>query len=220
LGAEINLAALACVLREDSNGVQITDPVQLCDCSRFGVSSRNSDPTIGSFVNNLATLRFMLTLHNPVGLYIMSFSTAGWTGPNGQVLTQDQLNQIVVMTRGAPGYGLHYTVRVPDSFGFVLGDMEIAGQPIKYGGQVAYTSITVGLTGSATTAQQPAQEAPLLPCGQSQAPPPTGITHVVEEVEHKVEKALHIAYAPRAHFAHTPLVKPIPKSIPKTRVFY
>ena len=46
LGAEIDIAAQATVLRKDSGGNPITDQTKLCNCSKYGNPSRNSDPLV------------------------------------------------------------------------------------------------------------------------------------------------------------------------------
>lgn len=46
LGAEIDIAAQATVIRKDSSGKTITDANQLILCSRYGNPGRNSDPTV------------------------------------------------------------------------------------------------------------------------------------------------------------------------------
>lgn len=48
LGAEIDIAAQGTVIRKDKNGKTITDPVKLCDCSKYGISDRNSDPKVSA----------------------------------------------------------------------------------------------------------------------------------------------------------------------------
>lgn len=46
LGAEVDIAAQATVLRKDSNNKQITNPDQLIRCSEYGDPDRNSDPQV------------------------------------------------------------------------------------------------------------------------------------------------------------------------------
>ena len=80
LGAEINLAAQATVLRKSGAGPIVTENA-LINCSRFGTPGRASDPHIGFVVNQLAARGFSLTLLNPAGLYIHRLDTLGWTKP-------------------------------------------------------------------------------------------------------------------------------------------
>jgi hypothetical protein len=61
LGAEINIAAQATILRQKGN-VILTDPDQLIRCALYGAPGRASDPTIGAAVNGLARDGFLVTL--------------------------------------------------------------------------------------------------------------------------------------------------------------
>jgi hypothetical protein len=49
LGAEIDIAAQATVLRKDPSGELITDATTLCNCSKYGNPNRNSDPMVSLF---------------------------------------------------------------------------------------------------------------------------------------------------------------------------
>jgi hypothetical protein len=80
--AEIALGADATVLRK-RGGRPVDDPHALICCSWYGGPMRNSDPTIGSSVNNLARLGCWITLKNPVGLYINHLDLSGITRPDG-----------------------------------------------------------------------------------------------------------------------------------------
>jgi len=44
--------------------------------------------------------------------------------------------------------GLRHSIKCPKDWGFVVGDITIAGQPIKYGGQLAELML-IQLTGQA-----------------------------------------------------------------------
>ena len=48
LGAEIDIAAQATVIRKDDDGNVITDPQELIQCSKYGNPGRNSDPSVSS----------------------------------------------------------------------------------------------------------------------------------------------------------------------------
>jgi hypothetical protein len=50
LGAEVDLGALATVLRKRKDGTPITDSDELIKCSNYGNKDRNSDPTVGVFM--------------------------------------------------------------------------------------------------------------------------------------------------------------------------
>src|SRR5262249_32528824 len=81
LGAQINIAARASVVRTSSRAL-ITDVKTLIGCDSFGEPDRQSDPTIGDNVNKLARQNRFLTLANPVGLYMSALDTSGWTTPD------------------------------------------------------------------------------------------------------------------------------------------
>ncbi|KAF8539080.1 hypothetical protein BDD12DRAFT_925380 [Trichophaea hybrida] len=74
LQAQVNLGADATVLRKDSNGDPIDDTNRLTLCGRLGDPNRNSDPHIGSKINNLAKMGPLITIADPIGLYIHSFN--------------------------------------------------------------------------------------------------------------------------------------------------
>jgi len=143
LGAEIKLGADATVLYADSSGQEVVHPDALVCCAGFGGANRNSDPTIGATVNSLARLGAMITLVNPVGLYMDHIDTNGWELPGG-IDAQD----CVRIVRGSSRLIERLVVEVPPSTGLTLSDLRIGGEPLRYGGQVA-ECITVKLVGGA-----------------------------------------------------------------------
>jgi hypothetical protein len=146
LTAEIMLGADATVSRKDSRERVLVEPEALICCTGYGGPDRNSDPTIGSAVNALARLGAMVTLKNPVGLYMDHIDLAGWSAPDGQ-----GVSEFVKIVRGQPSMIERLEVQVPIERGFSLSDVTIAGVPIGYGGQIA-ECITVKLTGLAVLA--------------------------------------------------------------------
>ena len=48
LGAEVDIAAQATVIRKNKNGTVITDANELIRCSKYGNPGRNSDPTVSN----------------------------------------------------------------------------------------------------------------------------------------------------------------------------
>ena len=78
LGAEFFMAASATV-RRTKLGAELTQAIPLITCARYGNEDRNSDPKIGIEVNALARAKRMVTLANPVGLYMAAFDGAGIT---------------------------------------------------------------------------------------------------------------------------------------------
>jgi hypothetical protein len=142
LTAEINLAALATVLYQDDQGNSVVDPDAFIAGTGMGGPNRNSDPTIASTVNVLARSGAMITLANPVGLYMDHIDLAGWAVPGG-IDPKD----CVRIVRGESRLIERLVVEVPGGEHDVS-DIWIGGAPVIYGGQIA-ECITVKLTGAA-----------------------------------------------------------------------
>lgn len=149
LTAEIQLGADATILRADATGGLLVEPDALICCAGYGGPDRNSDPTIGAAVNALARLGALVTLKNPVGLYMDHIDLSGWAAPDG-----GDVFEYVRVIRGMPQMIERLVVEVPEERGFTLGDVTIGGVPIAYGGQIA-ECITVKLIGLANP-QNPA----------------------------------------------------------------
>jgi hypothetical protein len=142
IAAEVILGADATVLYEDARGTLVVDPDALITGTGMGGANRNSDPTIAGTVNALARLGAMVTLVNPVGLYMDHIDLAGWHVPGG-LSPQDCVRVI----RGRERMIERLVVEVPTGE-FDVSDITIGGIPIGYGGQIA-ECITVKLVGSA-----------------------------------------------------------------------
>lgn len=139
LGAEVNIAARAAILRKDvQTGAIKTDAYDLIGCARYGEPQRQSDPSIGSAVNAAVRENRFLTLQNPIGLYMTSLDTRGWTTPDGKDAQQfwqvlrgkadaDPLKSRIVRAEFS----------VPAALGYTVSDIKIGGAPIKYGAQIA-----------------------------------------------------------------------------------
>lgn len=143
LTAEIQLGADATVQYHDGAGRLLTQPDALICGAGYGGANRNSDPTIGATVNALARLGAMVTLANPVGLYMDHLDTSGWQLPDG-IAARD----CVRVVRGSPRMIERMVVEVPPETGRTLADLVIGGDPVRYGGQIA-ECITVKLVGLA-----------------------------------------------------------------------
>jgi hypothetical protein len=143
LGAEIRLGADATVLYRDGAGRPLTQPDALICGAAYGGPNRNSDPTIGSTVNALARLGALITIANPVGLYMDHIDTTGWELPDGIAP-----RACIRVVRGAPRMIERMVVEVPPETGRTLSDLTIGGAPVRYGGQIA-ECITVKLVGCA-----------------------------------------------------------------------
>jgi len=162
LGAEIELAAAATIVRE-VGGQLVTDSQTLINCGAYGQAERHSDPNIGAAVNELARKKADITLANPVGLYIAGLSVAGWATPDGS----NPLDYWSIV-RGTNEKTLRAVLEVPQTKPFVVGDISIAGRRIEFGAQVA-DFITIKLTGVATRIGQSTVR-PLTACVTSAAP--------------------------------------------------
>ncbi|KAH0604214.1 uncharacterized protein H6S33_007245 [Morchella sextelata] len=148
LGAQFKLAADSTVLRIDAAGRPIRDADRLIRCSRLGGPDRNSDPHIGIKINDLAHLGALITVADPVGLYLHSFDGNTFHAPDGA-----NVNDFWTWTRGTPAcegheaYWLRAVFEVPDEKGYVVGDIEDQnGNRIQWGSQLA-DHIQVRITG-------------------------------------------------------------------------
>lgn len=140
LGAEVNLAGVSGLARRAVSGgtLQPGDPERLLCCSLGGNPNRNSDPLIAdqAYAQVLAKRRF--TLANPVGLYIASIEERV-TLPSGEAVPREWWRVV----RGRDLWDsnksrvLRLELEVPAGENFVLGDLEVDGTPLVYGGQLA-----------------------------------------------------------------------------------
>lgn len=149
LVAEIQLGADATIRYADPNGRLLVEADALIAYARYGGANRNSDPTIGGSVNALARLGAILTLRNPVGLYMDHIDLSGWEAPDKKCVSD-----CVRVVRGVPGLVERMVIEVPPSRGFSVSDLRIAGDPVRYGGQIA-ECITVKLVGIANILPNP-----------------------------------------------------------------
>jgi hypothetical protein len=156
LVAEIRLGADSTILYRNGFGGTVVQADALICCASFGGPDRNSDPTIGATVNALARAGAMITLVNPVGLYIDHIDLTGWEVPDG-IAPADCIR----ILRGRPGMIERLIVEVPKETGRCVGNITIGGVPIKYGGQIA-ECITVKLVGGAARLGSVANQK--LPC--------------------------------------------------------
>ncbi|KAF9058849.1 hypothetical protein BDP27DRAFT_1453694 [Rhodocollybia butyracea] len=123
LGAEVDLGARATVQRKRPDGTLITDSDELIQCSKYGNPNRNSDPTIGAGINAAARNQVMLTIQNPVGLYIDSINWNLIEPPAGH--NEDDPSTFWKWTRGRTGNYMHGEFEVPEGKGYVLGDLKV-----------------------------------------------------------------------------------------------
>jgi hypothetical protein len=146
LDAEINIAASATVLRRHDGNDPVTDADELINCSGFGQAERHSDPHIGDVVNQKARQGCSITLQDPIALYLESLPHptddlgirkpgGGVVGPEYWTLVRGDQNEILRAVFAAPA-------GQP-----AVGDLEIGGEKIRYGGQIVRAGLRVKLTG-------------------------------------------------------------------------
>jgi hypothetical protein len=117
--------------RFDSAG-HVVD-VQDCGQGRF-----HADPTIVANVNRMAREGRALAIADPIGVYIVDIDTSGWTTPDGS-----DPRWLITLSRGTPP--MHARIAPPAGATFLLGDVRIAGEPIRSGSQIA-ERMFVGVT--------------------------------------------------------------------------
>jgi len=153
--AEIQLGCDATIRYTNPQGKLLVEPDALIAYAGYGGSNRNSDPTIGGSVNALARLGAYVTLRNPVGLYMDHIDLSGWEAPDNSSVAD-----CVRIERGLPGMIERMVVEVPPDRNFDVGDLTIAGTPIRWGGQIA-ECITVKLVGIANIVSPPIDRPPV-----------------------------------------------------------
>ncbi len=144
LFAEVILGADATVRRKDNQGHEVTSAIPLTRCSQFGDPQRNSDPAIGAGVNGLARQGRMVTLADPVGLYIDNLDDSGFRLPNG-----DSTTGWFKRLRGSDGHTIRAVFEPPDGSPFTVSNVTIGDTAIIFGGQIAQ-HITMKLVGVAS----------------------------------------------------------------------
>lgn len=150
LFAEVFLAASATVRRRRPNGSEHTSAIPLIRCAEYGAENRNSDPNIGIAVNGLARERRLITLANPVGLYIGAFDGAGLT------LDGKPAGGFFKVIRGTLPLGLRAVFELPPeavAAGKTVSDVKIGNRFIQFGGELALR-VTMHLIGVASVAQE------------------------------------------------------------------
>jgi hypothetical protein len=142
LSAEIGLGADATISYHDGNGDRVVDPDAFIAGTGMGGANRNSDPTIAATVNVLARSGAMVTLANPVGLYMDHIDLAGWEVPGGVSPAS-----CATIVRGTADMIERLVIEFPTQE-YSVSDFRIGGEPVRFGGQIA-ECITVKLVGSA-----------------------------------------------------------------------
>jgi len=129
----------------------------LIESSSYGLPTRASDPTIGYVINSLIQQDKIISISNPVGLYLEDLDTTGWTDKNGNPFTPEVLKTIVTYERCGmfdDGTKMNSRIRVeiPEdlrkTYG-TLGECFIGGNKIDWAGRLIESSVTVFLRGAA-----------------------------------------------------------------------
>lgn len=131
LTAAVDLAAKATVLREDESG-PVTHNQALVVCAGLGDPFRNSDPQIAAAVNDAAASGADITLADPPGLYLHRLETTGMVTPD-----RTDPASFWVVERGDAAHTVRAHFAVPEELGYTVGDILLAGRPIRFGGQLA-----------------------------------------------------------------------------------
>lgn len=146
LRAEINIASQATVLRRHGTDDPVTDANELIQCSGYGVQTRHSDPHIGDLVNGVARQGSSITLQDPIGLYLESLphptNDLGIRKPGGGAVGPEYWT----LVRGDADHILRAVFEAPAGQ-LAVGDLEIGGEKIAYGGQIVKAGLRVKLTG-------------------------------------------------------------------------
>ncbi len=132
LGAAVDLVARATVQRIDDDGRPVTNQQELVRCAALGEPLRNSDPQIASAVNVAAGEGDEIAFADPPGLHLGRPLTAGIVTPDGA-----DAARFWKIERGVAEHTLRARFEVPAQRGYVVGDIELAGRPIKFGAQIA-----------------------------------------------------------------------------------
>lgn len=159
LSAAIILAAQSSVVRTDDQGEVVTSTADLVRCGISADEDRNSDPLIVTDVNGLARQGGRISLRDPVGLYIHSVQTEGWTTPDGT-----DPSSFWTWSRGASGMGVRAVYATPLDCDYRISDIEINGSPLTSPSQIA-AHVSVRLIGTARSLGT--AEPILTPCGDS-----------------------------------------------------
>ena len=131
LSAAIILVAEASVVRTGEQGV-ITNAADLFRCGINADPDRNSDPAIVADVNTLTRAGALVTVADPLGLYIDRLQFTGWQTPDGS-----DPQEFWTLTRGQAGTAVRGMYAVPPDRGFTVSDITIGGEPIVSPSQIA-----------------------------------------------------------------------------------
>lgn len=140
---EINEGIQGVTLRRDENGSVLPGRDLIC-VGQIGGVYRNSDPHIVQAINQAARAGIILTINDPIGLYIQEPDFSRFRLPEGKGSKGFQISDCWTLVRGTPSFGLHAEFKVPAGENFSLEDILVDNMPLQYGGQVAAT-IDIGI---------------------------------------------------------------------------
>lgn len=109
----------------------------------FGLTNTSVDPRVALDVHMMVRKGLLVTLKDPIGLYMVEWNDSGFSKPDGT-----PVGNYWRIVRGGAGRTLRLEYEVPAALGFVVGDIKSGGHPIEFGGQIA-EHITVSITGQA-----------------------------------------------------------------------
>lgn len=143
LGAEVNLAARASLLytADDEPPAPIFGgdaSLSRIACAGYGGINRSSDPKIGATVGSAVAAGNLISLTDPVGLYIDTIDLTSLRGPDGRPVA----GNVLKVVRGDPNPNAPRIVRaevaLPAGTNFGLEDCSFDGRPLKRAGQIAH----------------------------------------------------------------------------------
>lgn len=152
LNAEVALAVTSAVPRLDGAGQIVRDEgarnfaKKLMCCTGGGEPNRSSDPLIAAGAYRAVTSETnpsKFTLADPIGLYIRSYAHSALHLPKGggpapfDWWSPERGTRPVDPDKPDDSRILRLKVEVPESEGFVLGDMTVNGRPLRHGAQLA-----------------------------------------------------------------------------------
>eukprot|EP00039_Didymoeca_costata_P015612 m.268985 g.268985 ORF g.268985 m.268985 type:complete len:1095 (+) comp16257_c0_seq14:203-3487(+) len=146
----------------DNPGVALTEGNKLIDAGKYGLPTRNSDPTIGYNTNTLIREDLIATIANPVGLTLQDLNSSGWTTSDNTPVDKSIINYL----RGSKNQWTRIRVEFPKDGLF------IGGEKVVWGGQLIDTSATVqlvaeGLPGRVAGKELLKANLPVVPCKDS-----------------------------------------------------
>lgn len=111
---------------------------RLLDVQDCGMGVFHADTSIVANINRMAREGRAITVADPIGIYIIDVDTSGWVPPDGS-----DPRELLTFSRGNPP--MHLRVAPPAGATWGLHQVTIAGEPIRFGAQIAERTV-VGVT--------------------------------------------------------------------------